>query len=115
MRLVAVESPYAGAVERNLKYARAAVADCISRGEAPIASHLLFTQPGILKDDVEFERELGIKAGLEWATKADARVAYINFGISSGIKKGILHAKSIGQVVEYRRLASWDDHLESET
>jgi len=116
MRLVAVESPYAGDVERNLRYARAAMADCIGRGEAPIASHLLFTQPGVLRDDVEFERELGIMAGFAWAAKADARVVYINLGISSGMKKGVLHAKSIGQTVEYRRLATWEGPwIESET
>jgi hypothetical protein len=36
------------------------------RGESPIASHLLYTQPGILKDDVPEERPLGIEAGLAW-------------------------------------------------
>lgn len=46
MRRVIVESPYAGEVEANVTYARACVRDCVLRGEAPIASHLLFTQPG---------------------------------------------------------------------
>ena len=40
-RRVIVESPYAGDIETNVAYARAALRDCLSRGEAPIASHLL--------------------------------------------------------------------------
>jgi hypothetical protein len=48
MKLVIIESPYAGDVEPNVAYAKAAVLDCLSRGEAPYASHLFFTQDGIL-------------------------------------------------------------------
>ena len=63
MRLVILESPYAGDIERNVAYARECIRDCLLRGESPIASHLLFTQPGILRDDVPAERELSIAAG----------------------------------------------------
>lgn len=42
MILVLLESPYAGYVERNLAYARACARDCLLRGEAPFASHLLY-------------------------------------------------------------------------
>ena len=42
MVLVLLESPYAGYVERNLAYARACMRDCLLRGEAPFASHLLY-------------------------------------------------------------------------
>ena len=48
----------------NIDYARACVADCLRRGDSAIASHLLYTQPGVLRDDVPGERELGIAAGL---------------------------------------------------
>ena len=44
-----------GHVEENVAYARAAVRDSLLRGESPIASHLLYTQPGILKDSVSDE------------------------------------------------------------
>ena len=71
MRRVIVESPYAGDIERNLAYARAGIRDCLKRGEAPIASHLLYTQPGILDDDDGEERQLGIEAGLAWIGVAD--------------------------------------------
>jgi hypothetical protein len=36
-----LESPYAGNVEENVAYARAAVRDSLLRGESPIASQLL--------------------------------------------------------------------------
>ena len=55
MELVVLESPFAGNVEMNIHYARACMADCLARGEAPFASHLLYTQPGILDDDIPEE------------------------------------------------------------
>lgn len=57
MGLVIIESPYAGDVERNIEYARRRVRDSPARGEAPIASHLLYTQPGIPDDNVPSERQ----------------------------------------------------------
>jgi hypothetical protein len=65
--LVIIESPYAGELLRNISYARAAVRDSVLRGEAPMASHLLFSQAGVLYDDIAEEREMGIEAGLAWA------------------------------------------------
>ena len=108
MRFVAIESPYAGDVERNLRYVRAAMADCFARGEYPIASHALYTQPGVLRDEVPGERERGINAGLAWAAKAEARVVYLDLGRSRGMLEGIRHAETIGQPVIYRRLPGWD-------
>jgi hypothetical protein len=60
---VILESPYAGDVEANMRYARAAMRDSLMRGEAPFASHLLYTQEGVLLDSVPEERTLGIEAG----------------------------------------------------
>ena len=59
MRRVIVESPYAGNVEGNIEYARACVRDSLARGEAPIASHLLYTQCGVLRDELATERAMG--------------------------------------------------------
>jgi len=50
------------------------------RGEAPYASHALYTQPGVLDDSIPVERETGIEAGLEWGAKADATVVYVDRG-----------------------------------
>jgi hypothetical protein len=107
MRLVIVESPYAGDVDRNKAYARAAMHDCIRRGEAPFASHLLYTQPGVLNDQVKAERELGIKAGLAWGEKADATVVYDDLGVSEGMRQGIARATTAGRPVEMRSIPDW--------
>lgn len=104
MRLVILESPYGGDVETNVAYARLCVRDSLLRGEAPIASHLLYTQPGILDDTVATERAHGIDAGLAWKTVANASVAYIDRGISQGMEYGIAAARAAGLPVEYRSL-----------
>jgi hypothetical protein len=106
MRRVILESPYKGDVEQNLKYARACVRDCLMRGESPLASHLLFTQEGILNDSNRVERELGIAAGLAWGAAAQATVVYTDHGISDGMDIGIKDAARHGRPVEYRRLES---------
>jgi hypothetical protein len=104
MRLVIIESPYAGDVESNVEYARRCVGDSLSRGEAPIASHLLYTQPGILDDLVPFERQQGIDAGLAWRRVADGSVVYTDRGISQGMRYGIDAAHAAGRPVEYRSI-----------
>lgn len=104
MRLVIVESPYAGNVLRNLAYARLALLDCLRRGEAPFASHLLYTPEGVLDDLKPDERKLGIEAGLAWGDKADATIVYDDLGISLGMQLGIDRAKAAGRPVEWRRL-----------
>lgn len=104
MRLVIIESPYAGDIEANVEYARWCVRDSLSRGEAPIASHLLYTQPGILRDEVQEERQWGIDAGLAWRKVADASVVYTDLGVSEGMKYGIEAARSSGLLIEYRLL-----------
>jgi len=102
MRLIVVESPYAGDVEANVAYARKCVRDAVLRGDSPIASHLLLTQPGILKDNDPDERALGIEAGLAWLNVAYAAVVYIDRGISLGMRAGIAAAERVGIPVEYR-------------
>jgi hypothetical protein len=106
MRLVIVESPYAGDIERNVEYARACVRDSLARGEAPIASHLLYTQPGILRDEVPEERQWGIDAGLAWRSVAQASVVYTDLGVSRGMEYGIAAAEKAGLPVE-RRTIGW--------
>lgn len=106
MRLVIIESPYAGDVEANVEYARACVRDSLQRGEAPIASHLLYTQPGILRDDEPAERQLGIDAGLAWRRVAEASVVYTDRGMSPGMLYGIMAAMGAGIPVVFRRIQS---------
>ena len=103
-RLVILESPYGGNIADNVEYARKCVRDCLCRGEAPIASHLLYTQRGILKDDIIEERRLGINAGLAWLKVADASVVYVDLGVSAGMLEGIFMAQSRGVPIEFRRI-----------
>lgn len=114
MKLVIIESPYAGDVEANVEYARRCVADSLSRGEAPIASHLLYTQPGILDDTNPAERQKGIAAGLAWLYVADLSAVYADRGVSVGMTHGIAEAASLGIPVEYRYVVSCDDDPASE-
>lgn len=108
MKLVIIESPYAGEhYETNIDYARAAVRDSLMRGEAPIASHLLYTQEGILDDNIPEERQHGIDAGLAWRDVADGTVAYIDLGVSKGMEYGIKRATESGKLVELRKLEGW--------
>lgn len=104
MRRVVLESPYAGDVDINVAYARRAVADCLQRGDAPIASHLLFTQPGVLNDLIPSERAIGIAAGLTWLGVAEAVVVYKDNGISPGMLAAIAEANRLRITVEYRSL-----------
>lgn len=111
MRFVIVESPFAAptpeGVERNLAYARAAMRDCLLKQEAPLASHLLYTQPGVLDDNIPAERSIGIRAGLEIGRHAEATVVYQDLGISNGMRQGIATAEALGRPVEYRSLPGW--------
>ena len=104
MDLVILESPYAGDVNKNIKYARECVRDSLLRGEAPIASHLLYTQDGILDDDISRERQLGIDAGLAWKSVASKSVVYVDLGITKGMRYGIKAAERSGIPVEERRI-----------
>lgn len=115
MRLVIVESPFAGkgatpverdhATAENVRYLRACLADCLRRGEAPFASHGLYTQPGVLDDTDAVERAHGIAAGFAWRPVARATVVYTDRGMSSGMRAGVEHAATIpGHTIEYRTL-----------
>lgn len=111
MELVCLESPYAGDIERNVKYARACMLDCLKRGEAPFASHLLYTQEGILRDDIPAERSLGIVAGQDWAKVATKSVFYIDLGVSCGMVLGFQYAKHFKRKIEFRSLPDWQRFL----
>jgi hypothetical protein len=107
MKCVVIESPYAGDTEKNLRYARACMKDCLRRHEAPFASHALYTQPGVLDDNIPDERRLGIGAGLSIGGRMDATVVYTDLGITEGMRLGIDVAIVENRKVEYRRIPGW--------
>lgn len=107
MRRVIIESPYAGDVERNIAYLRAALRDSLMRGEAPYASHGLYTQPGVLDDNDPQERSHGMNAGFAWGDVADVVVVYTDLGITKGMSMGIELHDHHGRTVEYREIPGW--------
>lgn len=110
MRCVIVESPYAGRVEKNEVYARLALRDCLRRGEAPFASHLMYTLPSVLDDADVSERALGIAAGLAIGERMDATIVYTDYGVTPGMKQGIDAAERAGRPIEYRSLLMEKDN-----
>jgi len=105
--LVIIESPFAGDKETNIRYARACMRDSLLKGEHPFVMHLLYTQDGVLDDDIPTERNLGIEAGLAWGKHASKTVVYTDLSITPGMELGIQRAKEEGREIEYRKLDSW--------
>lgn len=89
-------------IDRNVRYARRALLDSLERGEAPYASHLLYTQ--VLDDSTPEQRQHGLEAGWAWQSVVDAVVVYTDWGISSGMQAAIDSAKC---PVEYRSIGKW--------
>lgn len=115
MKRVIIESPYAAppdtpksqiddVIAANVAYAKRAIMDCLRRGEAPLASHLLFTQDGILRDAHPKERILGIDAGHAWLPVAEAVVFYMDRGKSPGMQQAWDRAEAAGIPCIERRL-----------
>lgn len=102
MRLVILESPYAGNRQTNLQYAYRCMLHSLSLGEAPFASHLLY--PQFLNDDSPDQRALGMAAGLEWLRQAEATVVYTDLGVSPGMVAGINRAATLGKPIYYRAI-----------
>ena len=105
-KLVIIESPFSGNVEENLRYLRACMRDAVLRGESPYASHGLLTQKGVLNDEVQGERDLGIQLGFKWHEVADYMVVYADLGITKGMKLGIENANRLSINV-IQRLIMW--------
>lgn len=105
MKLVIIESPYRGDTLENRRYARRCMRHSVVHcGESPIASHLLYTQPGILDDSIPLERQLGIEAGLAWSPVADLHAFYIDRGWSLGMRQALAFCKRTHQEWELRSI-----------
>ena len=115
-KLIVIESPFRGQgyqeTQINILYARACVYDSLKRGEFPYASHLIYTQDGILDDTDEEERQLGINAGFAWGHFASKTVVYTDRGISKGMEYGIKRAKENKKEIIFRTLPDYKKFLE---
>lgn len=78
--------------------------DSLRRGEAPLATHLLYAHSGVSDDTNPVDRKHCIDAGLAWGKFAEATVVYTDRGISEGMKYGIENAKKCRRPVEYRAI-----------
>jgi N6-adenosine-specific RNA methylase IME4 len=103
---VVIESPYAGNVQRNLRYLDVCFTDCLARGEAPIASHKLYADVCCGQGKT---RDVGIEAGILWGGGAHCIVVYVDFGITEGMKKAIAVYKEMGIPIKYRSLAGYNE------
>ena len=110
MKLVVIESPFSGDVERNKRFLQDCIRDCLARGESPYASHQMLTEA--LRDADPEERKQGIEAGFAWRSAAEYTVVYFQLGVSTGMDLGVRHAQSIGQPVLYRALSNWPAPVE---
>jgi hypothetical protein len=114
-KLVVIESPFRGEnyveTEINILYARACAHDSLKKGEFPYASHLFYTQDGILDDTDEEERWLGINAGIAWGNLAKKTIVYTDRGISKGMEYGIKRAEEKGKEVIFRELPNYKEFL----
>jgi hypothetical protein len=106
MKTIAIESPYAArepfTVADHVHYAEMAMYDCLLRGEAPFASHLLY--PRALADLEPSQRTRGIEAGIAVSLRLDGAAAYIDLGISSGMAMALGRYRQEGVRCELRRL-----------
>lgn len=121
MRKVILETPYAGDIELNTFYAQCCMMDCIKKGEAPFASHLIY--PQVLEENTPAERGLGIGMGFMWGREADLCAIYTDLcdkGNLAGLKTYILsdgmqRAKELYEdlniKVEIRSLDGWAEKL----
>lgn len=102
MRVI-VESPFAGGFA-NVKYSRECLKDCLSRGESPYASHLLYTQKGVLDDTIPEERRIGIQAANDWLEVADLVAVYMDLGVTRGMVIGVMKAARANKRIHLRWL-----------
>lgn len=113
MNVVYIESPFAAPTHEGLllnrAYAFACMRDSLARGEAPLASHLLW--PQVLDDTKPDGRALGMECGFTWSEAAGAAHAfYFDLGWNSGMKAGLKRATERGALVYTRSLgAPWSD------
>jgi hypothetical protein len=123
VKIVCLESPfkpsdadveqYAGRYSRaellrqNLVYARMLLLNSLLRGEAPTASHLLYTQ--VWSENPEL-RANGIKAGIEFHNRCDLVALGVDLGVSSsGMKLAQDNARLIGVALERRAIIDVSD------
>jgi len=114
MKLVYICSPYAGDIESNVRFARAACRYASAQGCAPVAVHLMY--PRILDDSIPAQRETGIRMGLRVLASCDelwicgSRISHgMSCEIAEAERLGIpIRNISAGQIQGGRHMKSYD-------
>jgi hypothetical protein len=74
------------------------------KGEAPFASHGLYTLTGVLRDDLASERLLGLNAGDEFRALCHTTAFYTDLGWSDGMKRARAKCDLHGYPYEMRQI-----------
>ena len=96
---VYVASRYAGDVDKNISAALKYCRYVIGKHCIPVASHILYAASGMLDDDSEEERELGLMFGLSLLAVCDE--VWVFGEVSSGMQQEIIEAKKLKKHVRY--------------
>ena len=102
-KLVYIASPYAGDVEGNVAFAKAACRYAAAKGYTPVAVHLMY--PQFLDDRVPKERKAGLKMGRR-VLAACEEIWLCGERMSSGMKAEEAEAKRLG--IPIRKVPSSD-------
>lgn len=102
-RLVYIASPYAGDVEGNVAFAKAACRYAAAQGFTPVAVHLMY--PQFLDDRVPKEREAGLKMGRR-VLAACEEIWLCGERMSAGMKAEEAEARKLG--IPIRQIPSSD-------
>lgn len=111
MKLLVIESPYAGDVERNVAFCEAVCRYACMQGYAPMASHLLYTR--FLDDNVPDERTHGIDAGLAWAKHAEEAWFCLRAGdeMSRGMRYALERHRHEGRPYRFKLFTQGGDFV----
>ncbi|WP_455617010.1 DUF7768 domain-containing protein [Eisenbergiella sp.] len=109
-KLVYIASPYAGDVEKNVQFARAACRYAMAQGVTPVAPHLLY--PQLLDDSVLAERDIGIQMGLRLLVVCD-ELWLCGSRISQGMREELMVAGQLG--IPVRRITDIPLEAQEET
>lgn len=103
MRRVTVICNVAEAREAGLAYLRAAIRDCLVRGEAPASAWGFYPWAVEWFDDPDLVAR-ALEAALAWEEASEAVVVYEDLGVTEPMGKAIERCERAGRSVERRKI-----------
>lgn len=86
------------------RYALRATKDSLGKNEAPLASHLFYSE--VLNVRNPIERDIGLQSQLTWLKAADIVAVYLDFGITPAMQVAINAAVLKNKRIEYRTIGN---------